>query len=77
LTFRVSNQGGDPISAPQLPREVKRRLAIIRHVEQVTGNVALTCQYFGISRQCSYSWYRRYQADRQPLHHPRRRSQNA
>jgi hypothetical protein len=31
---------------PQLPREVRRRLAIIRHVQEVTGNVA------GISRQC-------------------------
>jgi transposase-like protein len=47
----------------QLPREVRRRLAIIRHVEEVTGNVALTCRYYGISRQCYYIWYRRYQAN--------------
>ena len=39
------------MSEPQLTREVKRRLAIIRHVEEVTGNVALTCRYFGISRR--------------------------
>jgi hypothetical protein len=32
------------MSEPQLPREVRRRLAIIRHVEEVTGNVALTCR---------------------------------
>jgi transposase-like protein len=62
LTLRVSNQQGDPLSDLQLPREVRRRLAIIRHVEEVTGNVALTCRYYGISRQCYYSWYRRYQA---------------
>jgi hypothetical protein len=31
---------------------VKRRLAIIRHAEEVTGNVALICRYYGISRQC-------------------------
>jgi hypothetical protein len=40
------------MSEPQLPREVERRLAIIRHAEEVTGNVALTCRYYGISRQC-------------------------
>src|SRR5512132_3185810 len=50
------------MSEAQLPREVRRRLAIIRHAEEVTGNVALTCRYYGISRQCYYQWYRRYQA---------------
>jgi transposase InsO family protein len=50
------------MSEPSRPREVRRRLAIIRHVEEVTGNVALTCRYDGISRQCYYTWYRRYQA---------------
>ena len=39
------------MSEPQLPREVRRRLAIIRHAEEVTGNVAMTCRYYGISRQ--------------------------
>jgi transposase InsO family protein len=48
---------------PPLDREAKRRLAVIRHVEEVSGNVALSCRYFGISRQAYYSWYRRYQAD--------------
>ncbi len=46
---------------PSLDREAKRRLAIIRHVEEVSGNVALTCRYFGTSRQAYYSWYPRYQ----------------
>jgi transposase InsO family protein len=46
---------------PPLDREAKRRLAIIRHVEEVSGNVALTCRYFGISRQAYYTWYRGYQ----------------
>jgi hypothetical protein len=35
------------MSEPQLPREVRRRLAIIHHAEEVTGNVAMTCRYFG------------------------------
>jgi transposase InsO family protein len=48
---------------PPLDREARRRLAIIRHVEEVSGNVAMTCRYYGISRQAYYVWYRRYQAD--------------
>jgi len=29
---------------PPLDREARRRLAIIRHVEEVTGNIAMTCR---------------------------------
>ena len=47
----------------QLARMAKRRLAILRHAEEITGNVALTCRYYGISRQCFYNWRRRYDAD--------------
>jgi transposase len=46
----------------QLARMAKRRLAILRHAEEITGNVALTCRYYGISRQCFYAWKRRYDA---------------
>jgi nitrogen regulatory protein PII/transposase len=49
------------MSEPQLPREVRRRLATIHHAEEVTGNVAMTCRYYGISRQVYYRWLRRYQ----------------
>lgn len=42
-------------------RQVKRRLAILRHAEEVTGNVAMTCRYFGITRQSFYTWKRRYE----------------
>ncbi|WP_406478464.1 helix-turn-helix domain-containing protein [Streptomyces sp. NBC_01615] len=52
-----------PDATPPLVREAKRRLAVIRHVEQVTGNVAMSCRYIGISRQPYYTWYRRYQAE--------------
>jgi transposase-like protein len=51
------------LTEQELTRRAKRRLAIIRHVEEVTGNVALTCRYYGISRQCYYLWYRRWQAE--------------
>lgn len=50
-------------TTPPLDREAKRRLAVIRHVEEVTGNVAMSCRRFGISRQAYYTWYRRYQAE--------------
>jgi transposase InsO family protein len=45
----------------ELARGARRRLAIIRHAEEVTGNVARTCRHFGISRHTYYFWYRRYQ----------------
>jgi transposase InsO family protein len=46
-----------------LDRQVRRRLAVLRHVEEVTGNVAMTCRYFGISRPTYYTWLRRYEAE--------------
>ena len=42
-------------------RKVRHRLAVIRHAQEVTGNVAKTCRYYGISRQCFYKWLRRYE----------------
>ena len=42
-------------------RKVKHRLAVIRHAQEVTGDVAATCRYYGISRQCFYKWLRRYE----------------
>jgi transposase-like protein len=41
--------------------EPNRRLAVLRHVEEVSGNVVATCRYYGISRQCYYGWLRRYE----------------
>ncbi|MEV0185887.1 hypothetical protein AB0I54_42480 [Streptomyces sp. NPDC050625] len=49
----VSDHYGDPHAeihphrptAPPLDREAKRRLAVIRHIEEVTGNVAMSCHY--------------------------------
>jgi transposase len=47
----------------ELERRARRRLAVLRHVEEVSGNVAATCRYYGISRQCYYGWLRRFEAD--------------
>jgi transposase InsO family protein len=41
-------------------RKVRHRLAMLRHAEEVSGNVAATCRYYGISRQAFYKWQRRY-----------------
>jgi transposase-like protein len=49
------------LSEQELARRAKRRLAIIRHAEEVTGNVAMTCRYYGISRQTYYRWYRSFE----------------
>jgi transposase InsO family protein len=50
------------VTEQQLARMAKRRLAILRHAEEITGNVSLTCRYYGISRQCFSTWRRRYDA---------------
>jgi hypothetical protein len=39
----------------QLARLARRRLAILQHAKEVTGNVACTCRYGGISRQRFYT----------------------
>jgi transposase-like protein len=49
------------VTEQELTRRAKRRLAVLRHAEEITGNVALTCRYYGISRQCFYKWRQRYE----------------
>jgi transposase InsO family protein len=49
------------VTEQELIRGAARRLAIIRHAQEVTGNVSLTCRYFGITRQAFYIWLRRYE----------------
>ena len=44
----------------ELERHAAHRLAIIRHAQELTGNVSKTCRYYGISRQVYYKWLRRY-----------------
>ena len=34
---------------------------MLEHAEEVTGSVAATCRYFGISRQVFYCWKHRYE----------------
>ena len=42
-------------------RKIRHRLAVLRHAEEVSGNVAATCRYYGISRPTFYKWLRRYE----------------
>ncbi|MEV4674067.1 IS481 family transposase [Actinomadura sp. NPDC049382] len=52
-----------PSPQQQQDRQAQRRLAVLRHAEEVTGNVSQTCRYYGISRNCFYKWQRRYQEE--------------
>jgi len=51
------------VTEREAARNAARRLAILRHAEEVTGNVAKTCRYYGVSRQLFYVWKRRYEAE--------------
>jgi transposase InsO family protein len=60
-------------------RKIKHRLAVLRHAEEVTGNVAATCRYYGISRPTFYKWRERFEehgeaglrdGSSRPLHSP-------
>ena len=44
---------------PALSKEAKVRLAWMDHYRK-TKNAALTCRYFGVSRETFYEWKRRY-----------------
>ena len=42
-------------------RKIRHRLAVLRHAEEVSSNVAATCRYYGISRPTFYKWRNRYE----------------
>lgn len=48
------------MSGKETIRLQKWRLGILRHVEEVTRNVAKTCRYYGIGRTVYYEWLKRY-----------------
>ncbi|MFJ5026164.1 helix-turn-helix domain-containing protein [Streptomyces goshikiensis] len=50
-----------PSLQQQQDRQAQHRLAVLRHAEEVTGNVSQTCRYYGITRNCFYKWQRRYE----------------
>lgn len=46
-----------------IERRANHKLALLRHVEEVSGNVAASCRYYGVSRQAYYVWLKRYEAE--------------
>jgi transposase-like protein len=52
-----------PSLQQQQDRQANRRLAILRHAEEITGNVSQTCRYYGITRTRFCVWQRRYQEE--------------
>src|SRR3990172_10823607 len=62
---------------PDLSKGAKQRLKWFDYYQAHGQNAALTCRYFGISRQTFYRWQRRYDPQRLILledrkHRPRR-----
>jgi transposase len=49
------------VTEQELARGAARRLAMIRHAQEVSGSVAKTCRYYGVSRPTYYKWLRRYE----------------
>jgi transposase InsO family protein len=44
-------------------RQIRHRLTILRHAEEISFNVASTCRHYGISRNTFYKWERRFKAE--------------
>ena len=44
-------------------RQIRHRLTILRHAEEITGSVAATSRHYGISRNTFYKWERRFTAE--------------
>jgi transposase len=36
---------------------------VLRHAEEISGSVAATCRYYGITRTCFYKWRKRYEEE--------------
>jgi transposase len=51
------------MTARELERRAKHKLAVIKHVVGVSGSVLATCRYYGISRNCYYKWLKRYEEE--------------
>jgi hypothetical protein len=47
------------VTERELERRARHKLAVLKHVDEVSGNVAVTCRYYRISRTCYYRWLKR------------------
>ncbi len=46
----------------QAQRDIRRKMRVLEHARG-SGNIAKTCRYFGISRQCYYNWLHAYERE--------------
>ena len=46
-----------------IDRQIRHRLAVLRHADEVSKNVASTCRHYGITRQTFYTWEKRYKSE--------------
>lgn len=46
----------------QAESDIRKKLKVLEHGEQ-SGNISLTCRYFGISRDTYYRWKREYESE--------------
>lgn len=51
------------MNSQAIERQIRHRLAILRHAEEVSKNVAATYRHFGITRQTFYKWERRFKLE--------------
>jgi hypothetical protein len=50
------------VTERELEQRAKHKLAVLNHVQEVSGSVAATCRYYGISQNCYYyKWLKRYE----------------
>jgi transposase-like protein len=43
--------------------QIRHRLTLLRHTEEISFSVAATCRYYGISRNTFYKWEHRFKAE--------------
>jgi hypothetical protein len=55
------------VTEKELARGAAHRLAIIRHAQEATGNVSLTCRYYGITRHGHVRSDSGYSRDSRPV----------
>ncbi len=46
-----------------IDRQIRHRLAVLRHADEISMNVAATCRHYGITRQTFYTWEKRYKSE--------------
>lgn len=45
-----------------IERRATPKRAVLRHVEEISGNIAASCRYYSVSWQARHGWLGRYKA---------------